>query len=124
MSEYLNAKYIHIATEVLYGCMLTYFVYSRNKQLSQHIQLLESKLMRYEQLLQEHDNILQTLLRKHGEVVPSKQTQQTLNKKILLEQKLNQGTPQSSVIRNQNPNLLTPLFIRLIFMRNHWKKIT
>lgn len=63
MSDYLkNAKYIHVATEILYACVMTYYVFSKNKQMNARIEKLESVIYHYEQIINEHEKMLQMLL--------------------------------------------------------------
>ncbi len=62
MSQYLkNPKYIHIAVELMYATMMTYYVYSRNNVLQQRIHSLEFRLKKTNEILEEHTVLIREL---------------------------------------------------------------
>ena len=85
MSIYINSQIIHIIVDVIIIIAVSFYFHKKNQQLQKRIKELEEKLEKQQNVIKEHDTVLQSILYNMKKPLDIVNTTQSYNTQVVKE---------------------------------------
>ena len=85
MSIYINSQIIHIIVDVIIIIAVSFYFHKKNQQLQKKIKELEEKLESIQNVIKEHDTVLQSILYNMKKPLDIVNTTQSYNTQVVKE---------------------------------------
>ena len=85
MSIYINSQIIHIIVDVIIIIAVSFYFHKKNQQLQKKIKELEEKLEKQQNVIKEHDIVLQSILYNMKKPLDIVNTTQSYNNQVVKE---------------------------------------